>query len=108
MEIRHRIGAVQDYIERLEKVPATPSKLTSVSTFDDLYIDPMQLANMRLEAYKGDNVISRKIDADLLELLTKRFKTTRRTLVEHSRPGTNWLNCLVFLHFLGMGLIHFI
>ena len=38
----------------------------------------MQLANMRLEAYNGDkNVISRKIDTDLLDLLTKQFKTNK-------------------------------
>ena len=37
----------------------------------------MQLADMRLEAYKGDKkVTSRKTDADLLEL-TKQFRTNK-------------------------------
>ena len=49
-----------------------PYKLTQESTFGNLYIDPTKLLEMRLEAYKGDKkVMSRKVEADLLELLTK-------------------------------------
>ena len=52
--------------------PKNPYKLTQESTFGNLYIDPTKSLEMRLEAYKGDKkVMSRKVEADLLELLTK-------------------------------------
>ena len=55
-----------------------PYKLTPESIFGNLYIDPTKLLEMRLEAYKGDKkVMSRKVDADLLELLTKRFNAKK-------------------------------
>ncbi len=56
--------------------PKQPFKLTSESTYGDLYIEAMQLTNITLEVYEdGKKGISRKIDTDRLELLTKRFKT---------------------------------
>ena len=98
-----KISALQDYKQKLEKyLPQTlprgkkthvtgkrletglghetknPYKLTQESTFGNLYIDPTKLLEMRLEAYKGDKkVMSRKVDADLLELLTKRFNAKK-------------------------------
>ena len=81
-------------------IPRHPYKLTSESTFGDPYIDPMQLANMRLEAYKGDKVISRKIDANLSQLLTKRFKTNKAYsdgALESWNKQTGRTVCMVFL-----------
>ena len=98
-----KISALQDYKLELEKyLPQTlprgkkthvtgkgletglghvnknPYKLTPESTFGNLYIDPTKLLEMRLEAYKGDKkVMSRKVDADLLELLTMRFNAKK-------------------------------
>lgn len=56
-----------------------PYKLTPQSTFGNLTIDPAKLLEMRLEAYKdGKKVISRRIDGDVLELLTKRYNAKKK------------------------------
>jgi len=45
-----------------------------LSSFGTLQIDPDRLAELRLEAYKdGKKVLSRKVDYDCIDLLTKRF-----------------------------------
>ena len=55
-----------------------PYKLTADSMFGNLWIDPDKLNELKLEAFKeGKKVLSRKVDFDLLELLTKRFNTKK-------------------------------
>ena len=58
--------------------PKNPYKLNKDSMFGNLYIDPEKLSQSRLEAYMGDKkVLSRKMDIDLMDLLTKRYDSRR-------------------------------
>ena len=44
--------------------------------FGNLWIDPQKLLEFKVDGYKdGRKVLSRKVDQDLIELLTKRFNT---------------------------------
>ena len=52
--------------------------------FGNVYINPSKLLDMKLEAYKdGKKVLSRRIDTDLHDLLTKRYDSKECTVRNH-------------------------
>ena len=82
---------IKVYIDRLKDIrkgislktgegiaPKNPYKLNKDSMFGNLYIDPSMLSQFKLDAYNRDKkVLSRKIDIDLMDLLSKRYDSKR-------------------------------
>ena len=61
-----------------ESQTKNPYKLTDEGMFGNLQIDPQNLLDLKVEAYRnGKKVLSRKADQDLIELLTKRYNTKK-------------------------------
>ena len=81
----------EDVLESSKK-KGTGLKLSSDHMFGNIHIDPSKLLQMRLEAYNnnGKKVISKKIDDDLIHLLTKRYNP-KRSYSEHSQKTFNKL-----------------
>jgi len=70
-------------------------KISKDGTFGDLYVDMDKLENnLRLEAYRGKKkVMSRKIDQDTFDILTKRYNSKQ----QYSPKAVEVLNKLVEL-----------
>src|SRR5664279_3276081 len=82
--------------------PGTGYKLASDYTFGSLQIDPHKLLELRLDVYKNDKrVLSRKVDYDFIDLLTKRFNK-RKTYSKSALTAFAKLSELRFAHLIGL------
>ena len=71
-----------------------PYKLREDYTFGNLSINPQKLLDLKLEAFKnGKKIISKKIDYDFINLITKRFNSNKK----YSNESLSLFNKLIKL-----------